>query len=150
MPLNFSKWEKLRLQWCITKNWLYMHKLHNNAYQMKTRFLLTHGHRGGPAAQEMPYDGSSLSKGANSNRPAHYNAFCWDILPAKCTWSMLYKPGQLASHMNLGRQIMNETSRNSWYTTQQTRKARKVPDEQDLDDMTLKKTVCPRNSITDL
>lgn len=84
MPLNFSKWEKLRLQWCVTKNWLYMHKLHNNAYQMKTRFLLTDGHRGGPAAQEMPYDGSSLSKGANSNRPAHYNAFCWDILPAKC------------------------------------------------------------------
>lgn len=78
---------------------------------MKTGFLLTHGHRGGPATQEVPCGGSSLSKGAYPIRPAQHNVFCCDILPAKRTWPMLYNPGQLASHLNLGRQVVNETSR---------------------------------------
>lgn len=74
---------------------------------MRNRFPVTDGHRGEPAVQEASYGGSSLSKGAYSIRPAQYNAFCCDILPAKCTLPMLYKPGQLASQLNLGRLIMN-------------------------------------------
>lgn len=87
-------------------------KPHNSAYKkMKNRFLLTHGHRGGPTAQEVPYGGSLLNKGAYSIGSAQYNAFCCDILPAQCAWTVFYKPGQLASHLDLGRQIMNETCR---------------------------------------
>lgn len=108
-------------------------RLQNNAYQMKNR--LTYGHRGGPAAQEVPYGGSSLNK-------MHIPSDLPNIMSFAVTFYLSSVPDQHSTNQASWpaawiQEDMNETFRNLWYITKQTRKARKVTDKKDLDDITV-------------